>query len=180
MDQRQFEQIRVLLGQFASAQLRSSIQIEQTIKAVEAQIASDNYRVASSHSQENYRKGHENLRNYTRLITAVGYGGVFAIWSSVQSVLCPWAFNTAGVLILFSVVLFAACEVASLIFMDWALSENRRPGRKFDSALNAAIERQSRFMRIPFWIQVTTGFTGAAIMVGAWVLSALPWRIAGC
>ena len=68
-----------------------------------------------------YTAQHRAAHTYTSLITAVGYAGIFGIWSLTREHISPWLTLLTGVLLLISLSTFALFEVFRTFLVNRSL-----------------------------------------------------------
>ena len=120
---------------------------------------------------------HERETRYANTILLLGYGGFFALWSSIHGKLPALAFGLVGLSMGLSILLFVGWELAKTIVVDKAIRDYRdqtRTGRKIDprALIDSRVDALNRFHP---WLFVPSVIFG--LLAGFSLLAFFIWHL---
>jgi hypothetical protein len=121
----------------------------------------------------------ENI-HYANVVILLGYGGFFALWSSLAGKMSRGLFGAAGLLMGVSLLIFLVFEVSKIGACSWAMQKAEK--NNFDERLtlghlNATLNKVDRWWLWAFIPAVVTGLSAGGIVLWAYCLNAMqgPW-----
>ncbi|TQD51203.1 hypothetical protein FKV25_01865 [Lysobacter aestuarii] len=107
--------------------------------------------------------------HYANVILLLGYGGFFALWTTVAGKMPAWLFGLSGLMIAFSLLLFISFELAKTAVSSASLTRSKKLGLTANQAIdrsNLAVDVINGWQPWIFYPAVITGLGAGLIVLG--------------
>lgn len=116
----------------------------------------------------------EDQTRYLNTILLIGYGGFFALWATTHGKLAPFWFGLIGTIVIISLAVFLAWEIAKAWTFGSAAKECRRKDEKgrpvhseyhYPSIIQERYDKLNRFWAIQFLVSAALGLTALVLLL---------------
>jgi len=142
--------------------------IEKGLGAVQVGQIEMKSKAQNKEAMELLAKIHTATSNYTNLIMAVGYVGLFTLWSELRGELTGIWFAITGLLITFSLLMFIGWELIKMIRGQKAMSKALKSGYNLDQIKIVYDEQESlnaKSWPLFLWPTVMSGLGAGVVLL---------------